>query len=410
MNSMRSLEHDQSFIPYEPSALVHLLKQGLEAIVQERYAEAAAFFSIARAYLPSDHVHILAILDAFLAGNADYQQVKQALQEVSIRLVEAHTKQRMCVAALASPLATLIESMEAHYADAAKCHAPAQDSSDSAEPHTSPLPQPAVEEQEWYSAELSISCFGHFAVRRHGQPLTLCTNRKAQAILRYLVATAGHSASSDTLQALFWPEDTEETAQHKLHIAISNLRHALQQGESAAKQNYILYKNRMYTLNPALSLQTDVDIFRAYYQQGQQQAEERIFYYERACRLYSGPFLVEDLYADWSALQREKLCHSYLAMCSALAHHYLQTQRYAEAQTWATAMLTENRCDETAHRLLIQIYIAQGHRHNAIQQYRACEEILRQELGVRPLPETRAALHHLLPDQIIQEREKAEQV
>jgi DNA-binding SARP family transcriptional activator len=403
MDSMRPLGFDQSAAPYELSVLVHLLKRGLEAIVQGRYAEGAALFAVVRANLPSDHVHILAMLDAFLAVNATYQQVEQALQEASARFVEAHTEQRVRVAALATPLAALISSMEARYTYDEDSDAPTQQSLSLSELHTAPLPQLYSDKDAWYGAELSISCFGQFEVRRCGQPVVLCANRKAQAVLRYLAAIATHSASSDTLQALFWPEDAAEVAQHKLHIAMSSLRRSLQRG--LGERDIITYKNHVYALNPALQFQVDVDIFLVCYQQGQQ-GREQIACYERACRLYTGPFLVEDLYADWSSLQREKLRYCYLSMCSVLAHSYLQAQHYEEAQTWATAMLTENKCDETAHQLLIRIYVAQGRRHDAIQQYHTCEQILRQELGVRPLPETGAALGHLLPDQHIPEKKK----
>jgi DNA-binding SARP family transcriptional activator len=171
-----------------------------------------------------------------------------------------------------------------------------------------------------------------------------------------------------------------------------------------AGQSYIVYKQHTYSLNPAIPLCTDVDTFLTYYQQGQQQEEKRIFYYERACHLYTGPFLVEDLYADWSSLQRESLCRTYLAMCNVLARHYFQVQCYQEAEFWATAMLKENKCDEEVHRLLIQMYAAQGRRHDALQQYRTCEHILLEELGVKPLPETRSALRQLLSDEILAKR------
>jgi DNA-binding SARP family transcriptional activator len=76
-------------------------------------------------------------------------------------------------------------------------------------------------------------------------------------------------------------------------------------------------------------------------------------------------------------------------MCRVLADHYLKTKHYEDAATWATAILKVNRYDESAHRQLIQIYAAQGRRSEALQQYQRCECLLREELGVAPLPETR---------------------
>src|SRR5947199_3565874 len=75
-------------------------------------------------------------------------------------------------------------------------------------------------------------------------------------------------------------------------------------------------------------------------------------------------------------------------MCRVLADYYVKTKHYEDAANWATAVLKVNHCDEAAHLQLIQIYAAQGRRSEAFQQYQRCECILREELGVTPLPET----------------------
>ena len=69
---------------------------------------------------------------------------------------------------------------------------------------------------------------------------------------------------------------------------------------------------------------------------------------------------------------------------------------FEEAAKWAIAILKVNRCDEEAHRLLIQIYGSQGRRLEAFQQYQRCEHLLREELGVAPFPETTRIFQKLL--------------
>lgn len=384
----------------EPSLYMRFLKDGLEAMQQERYTESAALFSIIRSCLSPDHIYIRTTIDAFLEENADYQQIEHELQDVVARFAEVKATQKRRAAALASQLSLLINTREVPYRRPTAREALLQQTQRGSElPQVSSLLCLPPTGEQWRSTEISITCFGHFEVSRWGQPISLCANRKGQAILRYLVAATEHSASSDKLQALFWPEDKMEAAQHKLHIAMSSLRRSLQQGDtSSSQQNYIHYKDHIYTLNPSLLLHTDVGAFLTYYQRGLQDTQERILCYEEACRLYTGPFLVEDLYADWSSLQRERLSHTYLSMCDTLANHYFQVQSYEEAETWAIALLRENKYDEAAHRLLIQIYVVQGRRHDAMKQYRLCEDILRQDLGVGPLPQTSAALHYKHPD------------
>ena len=246
------------------------------------------------------------------------------------------------------------------------------------------------------SPEFSITCFGHFEVRRLGEPVALCASRNGQGIFRYLVAQAERCATSDTLQALFWPNDAPEVAQRKLHIAISALRRSLKSGATGHLGECIVFKNGIYALATTVTIETDVDKFLHYYHMGQQNAGERVACYERACSYYTGPFLNEDRYADWSFLRREQLTQIYLTMCKALAGHYLRNRQYDNASVWATALLTENRCDEAAHRLLIQIYAAQGRRNEALQCYHRCIRLLSEELGVHPLPETQALYKALL--------------
>ncbi len=237
--------------------------------------------------------------------------------------------------------------------------------------------------------ELDITCFGRFEVRRSGQPIVLCPNRNAQTILRHLIAQTGYSAPAEKLVAVAWPEDEPEAAQNKLHLAISALRRSLHTGlPYVSGCGYMICKNRIYSLNPEVTIRTDVEEFLRCYQMGLQRREERVALYERACYLYNGPFLMEDLYADWSFLLREQLCHTYLTMCRAIAAHYLQTHCYEEAAKWAMIILSQDACDEAAHQQLIQIYAAQGYRSQAIRQYYHCERILLQELGVQPLQTT----------------------
>jgi DNA-binding SARP family transcriptional activator len=190
--------------------------------------------------------------------------------------------------------------------------------------------------------------------------------------------------------ALLWPEDEPAVAHHKLQVAISALRCSLNNGYvTDSGGGYILCKNRVYELNLLVPLRTDVDEFLEYYQAGQQSSGNvMVAYYKRACDLYTGPFLSEDLYNDWSFMRRKQLNQVYLTMCNALAEYCLETGRYEHATRWIGAILKENRCDEAAHRQLMLAYVAQGHRSEALRQYQLCARILAEELGVQPMPET----------------------
>ena len=79
-----------------------------------------------------------------------------------------------------------------------------------------------------------------------------------------------------------------------------------------------------------------------------------------------------------------------------MASYYLENGRYEDALKWASEILKEDRCDEQAHRQLMRIYSAQGHRSEALRQFQRCKGILAEELGVAPTLETMNVLQTLL--------------
>jgi DNA-binding SARP family transcriptional activator len=199
--------------------------------------------------------------------------------------------------------------------------------------------------------------------------------------------------------AALWPEEAPEVAEHKLRVAVSALRCSLNRNfVSEPGSGYILCKGQVYQLNSMVQLHSDVNEFLALYQAGQKarDSETRASYYEQACQLYSGPFLAEDVYAEWSYLPREELMKTYVIMCDKLAEYNLQSQCYEAAEKWASAILQVDRCDEEAYRQLIRAYATQGRRSEALRQYQQCQRVLSKELGIQPAPETQELFYMLV--------------
>lgn len=261
--------------------------------------------------------------------------------------------------------------------------------------------QQSSPEEEMGLPALSIKCFGCFEIWRSNQSVVLCHNRCGQGILRYLGTQPGYRASRDMLMEVFWRDDDPSVARRKLEVAVSALRCSLNHGYACrAGSGYIICKNQIYQLNPAVTIHSDVDDFLSFWQAGLlSSGSERAAFYEQACALRSGPFLVEDMYADWSFMRREQLNEVYLNMCHALADYYLQTGSHENAVKWANARLNENRCDEVAHQQLMHIFIAEGRRSEAIRQYQRCESALMEELGMPPMHETTRIFQALLAGQ-----------
>jgi DNA-binding SARP family transcriptional activator len=419
--SMRPI---QAFLPAvaDISSPIFLIEYGLQRARQGDWSEAEYIFQLAREQLSLMEKPFIPELDRLLQLYTSYVQAQQDLQKASKQFAQTES-------ALQAQLILLEKSLPSlrHEKDAGQEHPPTLTVTPLSNPHESvgtepcacpPPPQgngldqpPATPHSTHPTKDshnlppLHITCFGHFEVRRSDQPtgqphkpLPLCQNRNGQTILRFLITQTDCRASADKLMDILWPDDQPAVARRKLQVAISALRCSLNSGLNCAPgSGYILCKERIYQLNPAITITTDVAEFLTLWQAGRQQDEQATTWlYEKACHLRSGPFLVEDLYADWSSLPREQLNQTYLTMCQALSDHYLKTEHYDEAIKWTNAMLKENRYDEKAHQQLMRIYTAQGRRSETLRQYQLCERILSEELSISPMPETVQLFHTLL--------------
>jgi DNA-binding SARP family transcriptional activator len=94
--------------------------------------------------------------------------------------------------------------------------------------------------------------------------------------------------------------------------------------------------------------------------------------------------LLPDWYDDWVVLTRERWRQIRLHALESLAEVLC---RAGDCSTAAEAGLAAVRADplrETAHRALIQTYLCEGNRSEALRQYRSYETIMRDELGLEP--------------------------
>ncbi len=396
MNASTS-SHQNTFIQTcQFSSIRHVLEQGLVYIRQGRYTEGVSCFALVREQLLDEQSALAPLLDAFIEGHTAHWQVQYALHEASKHFAEEDAAQQARLTDIETLLPTLKHELQASLPDSPTASASAQTSRYCIASPSSLSQQLSTEERRLPA--LSFTCFGRFEVRRLEQRVALCSNRNGQTILRYLVAQPNHSATMDVLMTALWPDDAPEAAHHKLQVAVSALRRSLNSNYTDDPgSGYILCKQGTYQLNPSIPVSSDVNEFVRLYQAGRRAIDSTtITCYEQACKLYIGPFLQDDLYADWSSIRREQLRSTYLTMCKALADYYTETGNYEEAIPWATVMLKENACDEVAHRQLMHIYAAQGRRSEAIRQFHSCQHTLFTELGVEPMPETLKLFHALL--------------
>jgi LuxR family maltose regulon positive regulatory protein len=146
---------------------------------------------------------------------------------------------------------------------------------------------------------------------------------------------------------------------------------------------------------------TDTDEFEARYERGRhlertQRKPEAAAEYEEAIELYRGDYLPEDLYEDWTMVERERLANAYMDISGRLAGYYMETERCQESIRICYQILERDRCHEYGHWLLMKCYARLGLPGRALRHYRLFEALLKRDWGTAPHPETRDLYRKLL--------------
>ena len=99
---------------------------------------------------------------------------------------------------------------------------------------------------------------------------------------------------------------------------------------------------------------------------------------------------------DWIVFEHERLqqlcVHGLEAICARL----LALHKYSEAVDAGLIAVRSDPLRESAHRMLITAHLAEGNRNEALRQYRWYEQILREDLNLKPSAQITALVGDLL--------------
>ena len=265
-----------------------------------------------------------------------------------------------------------------------------------------PAGAPTVEgPASWLQADFDVCCLGLFALYHRGRRVSLPRNRKAEALLKYLVMHRERPVSRDVLMKLGWPDAGRAAAANDLNTTISVVRSNLAGAlDRQLEGSPILFEDGHYRLNPALILHVDVAEFDACYRRGlacerHGQISDAMEAYQAAVALYHGDLLMGDLYDDWTIIERERLSSTFLLLLGKLSEYWLAQGRFEEAIGYGHRLLEQDPCREDAHRVLMIAYARLGQRVQALRQYELCVGLLQRELEIEPLPETTHLRHRI---------------
>lgn len=236
---------------------------------------------------------------------------------------------------------------------------------------------------------LHVALLGPPSVIWAGRPLPI-PRRQAPALLYRLATPAGASlqpVSRDQLCFLLWPDLPQTAARRNLSVVVAQLRHAL------PRDDVLVVTSNTIGLHEE-AIVTDMASFAARVAHALRTGS--LADLAATVRLYRGPFLDGFALPDapefeaWAEGERQAWERRYLDTLATLVAGYQAEGAYSEAIAAAQQALATDPLAEEQHRTLIGLYAAQGDRAAALRQFERCVVILERELGVEPLPETRA--------------------
>ncbi|MEQ1765643.1 MAG: bacterial transcriptional activator domain-containing protein, partial [Pyrinomonadaceae bacterium] len=176
------------------------------------------------------------------------------------------------------------------------------------------------------------------------------------------------------------------------HPTISHIRKALNSRQTF-KQNFIVFRDGAYQLNPELSYLIDAEEFDrlvadAEAAKREKDSERLRASLERSHKLYRGEFM-PGIYEDWAEERRNYYSEQFARVTGALAKLSFAERRFADAMKFAAESLKLDPYREDMHRLTLKTYVAQDKTPAAKKHFETMAALLKDELGIEPSAETR---------------------
>ena len=249
--------------------------------------------------------------------------------------------------------------------------------------------------------ELSIRLLGAFEVRAAERAVQGWRSRKARQLLAYLALEPDRPVARETLIETFWPESEPSRGGNNLSIAVHHVRTRL--AEILARSDGsrgVSVQQGLYRLDPEFEWRVDAVEFRRHVAAGRaalrsERDDDARAELEAALSHYGGDLLESDLTEEWTQDPRQALAGLFEWAAGWLATDAAGRQDWQRVVHYGQLIVGRDPGDEAGHRWLIRAYATLGNRSQALRQYQACEQRLREEFGVPPSDETRALIEEL---------------
>ncbi|MDH3535626.1 MAG: hypothetical protein OER87_07765 [Gammaproteobacteria bacterium] len=227
-------------------------------------------------------------------------------------------------------------------------------------------------------SKLQLILLGRFECLLSSGTRISLSMRKAEVLLAFLALAPGLRHPRERLINLLWSDRSEAQARNSLRQCLSMIRKAL--GEAA---NLVLQVDRTTVSLKSELIDVDLHEFERLAAMGDYEA------LTTAADLYQGEFLeglsIRDAAGQqWLDSERARFKRQFVEILSNLAETQFLSHDFGTAIRSAERLVEQDPLGESGWRLLMQSYFENGDRSHALQAFKRCQKLLRDELEVDP--------------------------
>ncbi len=241
---------------------------------------------------------------------------------------------------------------------------------------------------------------GMAAVAGNGQAIRFRAD-KIRALLVYLLLEGGRPHQRQSIAALLWPEMPTASALKNLRLSLHRLQQAFAEQEPDLCTALFTITRQTVQCHRPESLVVDVHTFEALLATSETHHHRRLHLCHdclerlaQAVALYQGELLAgfglpdAAAFEEWLLFWRERLQQQVIGALDKLVQAHTERGEIEPAYQYATRLVQLDPFREEAHRQLMRLHASRGDHAKALAQYESCRQLLQEELGVEPAPET----------------------
>ncbi len=238
---------------------------------------------------------------------------------------------------------------------------------------------------------LRIFTLGMESIERDGKLVASSEWRATSARELFLYLLFIGPQSREDLSLVFWPESATKQVRSNFHTTLYRARRAL--GE-----NVIVFQDGYYHINTELDLQSDAHELKTLTAQARlmpvRDARTEDLWH-RAVNLYHGEFL-SSLDAEWVYPLRETFREMHLEALIGLGECARARGDFRQALNVYKQALQVDPYREDIHRAVMTCYAQKGEKRKILSHLNELQQLLWQELAVKPSSETMTLVRSLL--------------